>query len=220
MIELQIPVCAIDARHRMPVVVYSLKKALRPYTIDRAGLLAKCTPINGEMAKKLVDHGYKQLSNFKSWCPIEVSYMQVVYRFNILLQSLSFSSKLMNVQRPVLPKICTLKSQLFPVICRDYIYYLSSSSAREQFMTNPEKYLTQTPPKPQVPIRLVIVGPPKSGKSEGNCNIHSTLYFISSLMVHFICHEGNLTLLSVCMYMCMCVIPYPTSLKWYQINNH
>ena len=72
MIELQIPHHAINARHQIPVVVYSLKKALRPYTVDRGGLLAKCTPINGEMAKKLLDHGYKQLSNFKTWCPVKV----------------------------------------------------------------------------------------------------------------------------------------------------
>ena len=34
-------------------------------------------------------------------------------------------------------------------------------------MSNPEKYLSQTPPGPGVPVRLAIVGPPKSGKSEG-----------------------------------------------------
>lgn len=62
----------INARRQIPIVVYSLKKALQPYTVDRGGLLAKCTPINGEMAKKLLDHGYKQLSHFKNWCPVQV----------------------------------------------------------------------------------------------------------------------------------------------------
>ena len=80
----------------------------------------------------------------------------------------------MGVHRAVLPEVCTLKSRLYPIIYREYIYYLSSSSAREQFMTNPEKYLVQPPPGTQVPIRLAIVGPPKSGKSESKCNIYST----------------------------------------------
>ena len=62
----------INARRQIPVVLYSLEKVLRPYTVDRGGLLAKCTSINGEMAKKLLDHGYKQLSNFKTWCPVKV----------------------------------------------------------------------------------------------------------------------------------------------------
>jgi hypothetical protein len=73
LIELQIPHHVINARRQIPVVLYSLEKALQPYTVDRGGLLAKSTPINGEMAKKLLDHGYKQLSNFKTWCPVKVS---------------------------------------------------------------------------------------------------------------------------------------------------
>ena len=156
----------VNARRRIPVVLYSLKKVLRPYTIDRGGLLAKCTPINGEMAKKLLDHGYKQLSNFKTWCPVKVSQLSSVI---IHHNHSHFSLKLMDTPRAVLPEVCSQKSKLIPVIYHKYIYYLSSSSAREQFMSNPERYLAQTPPGPQVPVRLVIVGPPKSGKSEGNC---------------------------------------------------
>lgn len=72
MVELQIPHHTVDARRKIPVVTYSLKRALHPYTVDRGGLLTKSTPIDGEMAKKLLDHGYKQLSNFKTWCPIKV----------------------------------------------------------------------------------------------------------------------------------------------------
>lgn len=82
----------------------------------------------------------------------------------------------------VLPEIHQLKSQLFPVIHRDNIYFASSIFAREKFITNPEKYLRQSPPLPGVPIRLVIVGPPKSGKSESvlynnfTCMLSSKMY--------------------------------------------
>ena len=72
LIELQIPHHVVDARRKLPVVGYSLEKVLRRYTVNRDGLLAKCTPIDGEMAKKLLDHGYKQLSDFKTWCPVKV----------------------------------------------------------------------------------------------------------------------------------------------------
>ena len=65
-----------------------------------------------------------------------------------------------------LPEVHQLKSQLFPVIHHEYIYFLSSSLRRERFMTNPKIYLSQTAPLPRVPIRLVVVGPPKSGKSD------------------------------------------------------
>ena len=71
--ELQIPHHTVSASRRVPVVQYSLGKSLRRYTTDRPGMLAKCTAIDRDTAKKLLDHGYKQLSKFKSWCPVKVS---------------------------------------------------------------------------------------------------------------------------------------------------
>ena len=71
--ELQIPYHTVSASRRVPVVQYSLGKSLHRYTTDRSGLLAKCTAIDRDTAKKLLDHGYKQLSKFKRWCPVKVS---------------------------------------------------------------------------------------------------------------------------------------------------
>ena len=64
----------VNAKRQIPVVGYSLRKVLHPYTTDRGGLVTKCTPIDGDTAKKLFDHGYKQLSNFTTWCPVKVNY--------------------------------------------------------------------------------------------------------------------------------------------------
>ena len=55
--------------------------------------------------------------------------------------------------------------QTFPAIYRQFIYFLSSSQAREQFMQDPMTYLRQPSPKPVVPVRMAVVGPPKSGKT-------------------------------------------------------
>ena len=62
----------MNAGRTISVVQYSFFKAIHPYTVDRQGLLSKCTRIDGDMAKKLLNHGYKQLSKFKTWCPVEV----------------------------------------------------------------------------------------------------------------------------------------------------
>ena len=70
--ELQIPYHSVNASRSISVVTYSFNKAIQPYTVDRQGLLSKCTAVTGEMAKKLLDHGYKQLSKFKRWCPVKV----------------------------------------------------------------------------------------------------------------------------------------------------
>lgn len=54
-----------------------------------------------------------------------------------------------------------------PVIYGPRIYYPASQEARDCFMANPEKYTNGPSPGPAVPIRLAIVGPPKSGKTTG-----------------------------------------------------
>ncbi|KFP37246.1 Adenylate kinase 9, partial [Chlamydotis macqueenii] len=46
-----------------------------------------------------------------------------------------------------------------------YIYFLSSKENKETFMKNPIKYIRQPKPKPAVPVKIAIVGPPKSGKT-------------------------------------------------------
>lgn len=56
---------------------------------------------------------------------------------------------------------------LHPVIHRQYIYFLSSKETKEKFMKNPIKYIRQPKPKPTMPIRIALLGPPKSGKTTG-----------------------------------------------------
>lgn len=53
----------------------------------------------------------------------------------------------------------------YPCLYRQHIYFLSSPQAREEFVQSPMEFLTQATPKPVVPIRVAIIGPPKSGKT-------------------------------------------------------
>lgn len=61
------------------------------------------------------------------------------------------------------------ENPLIPVIHRQYIYFLSSKQTKEKFMMNPIKYIRQPKPKASMPVRIMIVGPPKSGKTTGEC---------------------------------------------------
>ena len=69
----------------------------------------------------------------------------------------------------------------FPALYRQHVYFLSSIDARIQFMSNPLAYLCQRSPKPVVPIRVAIVGPPKSGKTTRTINYD---YFIVFCIVY------------------------------------
>lgn len=188
--ELQVPFQVVNAARRIPVVEYTLKKALSPLTSDRHGLLTKCTPVDLEMAKKLLDHGYKQLSKFKRWCPVEVSknsnqysaehvctyvhvptatYLGMLYvcmctTRHIILQLSQDPHAVLPPQRK--------GQQACPVVYGTRIYFPSSQEARSKFIANPEYYLHCQQAGPAVPVRLAIVGPPKSGKSTGT-DMHS-----------------------------------------------
>lgn len=162
--DLQVPCYSVNGCRKPSVVKFSVEKSIRPFTINRQGLLIKCTPINADIAKKLLDYGYKQLSPFKNWCPVKVIICCVQY-YNLIAY---FVLQLLNDSFGVLPPPTLFKSQQFPVIFGPYIYFLSSKSSQNYFVENPLKYLSQPPPGPAIPISVCVVGPPKSGKSTGN----------------------------------------------------
>lgn len=53
------------------------------------------------------------------------------------------------------------------VVYRKYVYYLADDEARNEFMKNPMFYIRQAPPKPLIPAKVALIGPPKSGKTTG-----------------------------------------------------
>jgi len=55
----------------------------------------------------------------------------------------------------------------FPVILHQFIYFFASRETRNTFILNPIKYIRQPKPNPSLPIKLVIIGPPKAGKTTG-----------------------------------------------------
>ena len=61
---------------------------------------------------------------------------------------------------------------MIPTAYRGRMYYLSSRKVQSDFETNPGKYLSQQVPSLPVPVRIAVVGPPKSGKTTGTCTVH------------------------------------------------
>lgn len=55
----------------------------------------------------------------------------------------------------------------------DKIYFLSSEEALSAFLKNPRPYLL--PPQPRPPCKLIVTGPPLSGKTT-LCNILASRY--------------------------------------------
>lgn len=80
-----------------------------------------------------------------------------------------------------------------PLIFNQYIYFFASVENRKTFIANPLKYLRQPKPNPCVPIKMAVVGPPKSGKTTGEMS-HSVshlslLDFVSQYIQYIYCHR-------------------------------
>ena len=131
----------VDASRKPPIAQYVLMKLLKPQVVHRDSLFDKCHTITRQLALKLLNQGYKQPSRFGRWCPVKL------------------------YDQEVLPPFVSKENPTYPVIFRDYIYFLSSEENKERFMAQPQMYITQARTRPLVPIKIMIIGPPKSGKT-------------------------------------------------------
>uniref|UniRef100_A0A1D5R112 Adenylate kinase 9 n=1 Tax=Macaca mulatta TaxID=9544 RepID=A0A1D5R112_MACMU len=136
-----IPIISINGARKNHIVQYTLNMKLKPLVENRASIFEKCHPISAALAQKMLSFTYKYISSFGYWDPVKLSEGETI-------------KPVENAENPI-----------YPVIHRQYIYFLSSKETREKFMKNPIKYIRQPKPKPTVPIRIIIVGPPKSGKT-------------------------------------------------------
>ncbi|KAM6460290.1 adenylate kinase 9 isoform 2-T2 [Liasis olivaceus] len=138
--KLLVPQISLSCKRKPRIVCYQLFKKLKDLIENRESIFEKCYPLSFSLARKMIVLSYKHPSNFGQWDPIKLSEGDAIKPFQNDETS-------------------------FPVIHRNCVYFFTSKENRERFMKNPIKYLRQPKPKPTVPVKIAIVGPPKSGKT-------------------------------------------------------
>ncbi|XP_069866381.1 adenylate kinase 9 isoform X2 [Dipodomys merriami] len=136
-----VPIITVNGARKIHIVQYILNMRLKPLVENRISIFEKCYPITGQLAEKMLTYTYKYISSFGYWDPVKLS------------------------EGDTLKPVGNALNPSYPVIHRQYIYFLSSKATKEKFMKNPIKYIRQPKPKATVPVRIMIVGPPKSGKT-------------------------------------------------------
>ncbi|KAM7117549.1 adenylate kinase 9 [Ciconia maguari] len=139
--KLLIPQIEINGGRKPHIVRYQIYSKLNSLMENRGSIFEKCYPISLPLAHKMLVFSYKFPSSFGQWDPIKLS------------------------EGDAIKPQQSHESTGFPVIHRQYIYFFSSKENKETFMKNPIKYIRQPKPKPAVPVKIAIVGPPKSGKT-------------------------------------------------------
>ncbi|KAM4694291.1 adenylate kinase 9 [Discoglossus pictus] len=139
--KLIIPFVTINGARKPHIVHYQLYDKIKHLVENRESLFEKCFPVSSILANKMLHLSYKHLSIFGRWDPVKLSQGDIIKPFQ-------------DKENPG-----------FPLIYRQYIYFFSTKENRDIFMKNPIKFICQPKPKPSVPIRIAVVGPPKSGKT-------------------------------------------------------
>ncbi|XP_054617797.1 adenylate kinase 9 [Dunckerocampus dactyliophorus] len=140
--ELNIPKISINAGRKTPLVRRQLLLKVEPLHTNRDSLFQKCQPISYMLSQKLLLYSYKFHSAFGCLDPVKR------YNEGDIIQP---------VQWPL--------DRAYPVLLNQYIYFLESKKNQQTFMLNPLKYLRQSKPSPTLPVKMAIIGPPKSGKT-------------------------------------------------------
>ncbi|KAM5256541.1 LOW QUALITY PROTEIN: adenylate kinase 9 [Ctenodactylus gundi] len=136
------PIISVNGTRKIHIVQCVLNTKLKPLVDNRASIFESCVAVSAPLAQKMLAFTYKYISTFGYWDPVKLSEGEAFQLGG-------------NADNPI-----------YPVIHRQYIYFLSSKETKEKFMKNPIKYIRQPKPKPAMPpVRITIVGPPKSGKT-------------------------------------------------------
>ncbi|CAG7831407.1 unnamed protein product [Allacma fusca] len=132
-----------------------LVKQLTPSLKYRRNFFESTHLLYLNQAEALLQKRYFHLTRFKRFCPVEVSKgNQGINLWNA----------------PSVTK--------YPVLYRNYIYFIAGEKNLEKFQNQVLDMTQQLTPLPAVPFHIVVLGPPKSGKTELANRIASNLGFV------------------------------------------
>ncbi|KAK9693675.1 hypothetical protein QE152_g34047 [Popillia japonica] len=135
----------LDASMSIKKIFDEAMRAVDKYKFRNRSLFERCYDVTVEIAEKLLADGYHFLSRFGKVCPV-----QVHEKANSVLMYYPLEQKM----------------ELYPVIHRNYIYFLAGKKNRDKFYNDPLFYILQSDASfPIIPYRIAIIGPPKSGKT-------------------------------------------------------
>lgn len=134
---------------------------------NRESLFERVYPVTPKIAERLIASGYRFPSRFGRWCPVtrmqRNAWIQPVPVPSVRVPNSKYIEPLPGVPGETLP-------QAKPITCAavygDNVYWFKSPAARTLFSKNPLHFLQNQPNPPiMMPLRLSIMGPPKSGKT-------------------------------------------------------
>lgn len=145
--EHKIKIVSVDATKPLSKVQrHALSKLSRVRTLCES-FFEQSFVVNMGVADKLIKTGYCFYSKFRQMCPVHIyEYPDTTYN-------------------PF--KIAKREGKLFPVVHRNYVYYIFGKDSLKKFRINPLKYIISDNilSYHSFPMSIGVIGGPKSGKS-------------------------------------------------------
>ena len=139
-----IPWIEINSEKEVVHIFCHLLTILDPYLHRNSSVLERTYEISIDTAEELLDSGYYLFSSFGRNCPVQIYERKIPFHMFLSMEA---------------------QGQIFPVLHRQYVYFLSGKEAVESFKKDPLKYLNQDSCSPLIPVQISILGPPKCGKT-------------------------------------------------------
>ncbi|KAK9889594.1 hypothetical protein WA026_006967 [Henosepilachna vigintioctopunctata] len=141
----QIPWEDLKAEKQLEVTQYESFLAVDKFNCRNRSFFERTYEVSIELAERLLASGYFFLSMFGRTCPVQY------FKQDIPVQLFIPMEQTFNV---------------FPIIHRQYIYFVVGKAGKKAFREDPLKYVDiKSFNFPLLPIRISVIGPPKSGKS-------------------------------------------------------
>lgn len=141
----QIPWVRINGELSTDGVIAQAFRTCAPFKFRNSSLFERCYDVTVEIAEKLLSVGYFFQSKFGRTCPVQYFEDKIPLQLFLPLEQ---------------------KFKVFPMIHRQYIYFLAGKQNRDKFKVHPLKYISQVCFNfPLIPAKVAVNGPPKCGKS-------------------------------------------------------
>lgn len=137
-----IPWITVSSGEHLSAVLSDVSKVL----VNNDCIFETTFNVDLKTSEKMLCAGEVYLSRFGRWCPV-----QIYEKSNPVQQFY----------------VDYTKGHIYPVVHRKYVYFLSGSKNRDEFIRQPLKYVLQ-PFSGQIDLphfKIAVLGPPKSGKS-------------------------------------------------------
>ncbi|VDN30686.1 unnamed protein product [Dibothriocephalus latus] len=175
--EIRVPHVSVKASDSITRVRFRLVKRIKNLIVNRQALFERVYPLKPLEAERLVSSGFKHLSAFGKWCPHS--------RVKPTALGPLPGTPLLELGVPKKLPTCA-------AVYREYVFWFQTPADRKKFTENPLIYLQhQKLPLSHQPLRLAVIGAPKSGKTECKSSTYAGALCFLSFCLLFPNFSGN-----------------------------